>query len=290
MSPAQDMDLSNETLVAYIDGELSADEQARVAEALRHDDEAQERLDLLKRGGRAFDEAFDGLLAAAPERQLQAMFSDLVAKKTAARPGGGALDQEAGAADETVVPLRRPQRTRSRPPLWQMAAAAAILVFVFAGGMVTGGLFGPPAQVGEEQVGWREAAARYVALFSAETLAGFPDDPGQRQANLQKIETALGLPLSDERISNPQLAFKGTQLLQLRDKPLAQISYLHDGRTPVALCIIRSGKDPAAPDTEQRQGLNVVHWIAEGYGFMVIGDVPEPELRQISEEFRQRFS
>jgi anti-sigma factor RsiW len=290
MSPSDQVDLSNEKLVAYIDGELPGDEQQLVAEALMYDGEARERLAMLKTGGRPFGEAFDLLLDAAPDDKLQDMLAELMAKRKA---GGASSDPlpDAGGGEENVVPFRprnapAPQKT----PLWQMAAAAAILAFVFTGGLAAGGFFSDPAQVGEEAVGWREAAARYVTLFSKETLEGMPTDPAERQTNLQRVETALGLQLPEDRISAPELTFQGTQLLKLKDKPLAQISYLHEGTTPVALCIIPSANPVAALSSESRQGMNVVHWVQGGYGFMVIGDVPDEELSRIAETFRRRFS
>jgi anti-sigma factor RsiW len=277
------MDMTEEKLVAYIDGELEADEREALADALSRDADAQARLELLKSGGRPFAEAFDTLLAAAPDEKLQAMFAGLVAqtqdgRSEAPKPGDG-----------NVVPLR-PKQPSTGTPLWRMAAAAAILAFVFSGGLITGGLFNQPQQVAEQQAGWREAAAQYVALFSRETLQGMPADESQRRENLARVETALGLDLPDRRIADPELSFEGTQLLQLEGRPLAQISYLDGQQKPVVLCIIRTEMPAAGPASEIRQGLNVVHWVADGYGYMVIGDVPDSELKQIADRFRTQFS
>jgi anti-sigma factor RsiW len=286
MAPADNIDLSNERLVAYIDGEVSASERELMDRALQSDAKARERLNILSLGNRPFSEAFDLLLDAAPEDRLQAMFADIVGRgasqSSQSRP---VLDS----ADKTVVPMRPRREARSGFALWQMAAAAAILALVFAGGMFAGGLFEDRQQVAEK-VGWREAAARYVSLFSKETLEGMPADPQQRRANLKQIETSLGLSLSGERIASASLSFEGSQLLQIEGKPLAQIAYLRDGRTPVALCITRTAMPTAGPATEQRYGLNVVHWVANGYGFMVLGKVPESDLARIAADFRGRFS
>ncbi len=281
MSPAGHSEISDAQLVAYIDGELSADEYEGMAKALSHNSEARERLERLKLGGRPFGEAFDLLLGAAPGDKLQAMFADLIAKQA-----GPSREVDSG---ENVVPFRK----RSAPagaPLWQLAAAAAVLALVFTGGLFAGGFFDASQQTAQQKPGWREAAARYVALFSKETLAGMPADRETRQLNLQRVATALGLDLSDEKITNTALSFQGTQLLQLEGKPLAQISYLYGDNAPVALCIIKTANPAQAPAEEKRHGLNVVHWVAGGYGFMVIGKVPESTLRQISDTFRARFS
>ncbi len=276
------MDLSVEKLVAYIDGELDAREREAVAAALAGDAGARARLERLKSGGRPFADAFEPLLAAAPDERLQAMFAGLVARN--AETGGDAPAQESG----NVTPLRR-TAPAGGTPLWRMAAAAAILAFVFAGGMYAGGLFRGPVEVAEEQPGWREAAARYAALFSAETLDSMAQDAAERRAYLARVEAALSLDLPDERLADPALDFRGAQLLQFQGRPLAQFAYLGGGK-PVLLCIIPTQNDPDGPATENRQGLNLVHWVADGYGYMVIGDLPETELAQIAERFRAQFS
>lgn len=286
MAPADNIDLSNEKLVAYIDGEVSASERDLMGRALLRDAKARERLEILSSGNRPFAEAFDLLLKAAPDDRLQAMFADILGRGASPAMSRSVLDS----TDKTVVPMRPRREAKSGPALWQMAMAAAILALVFAGGLFAGGLFDKPQQIAEQKVGWREAAARYVSLFSKATLEGMPTDPHQRQANLEQIESSLGLSLSAERIANASLSFEGSQLLQLEGKPLAQITYLRNGSTPVALCITRTATPSAGPAAEQRHGLNVVHWVANGYGFMVIGKLPESDLAQIAADFRGRFS
>ncbi|HKJ62520.1 MAG TPA: hypothetical protein VKA94_11110 [Hyphomicrobiales bacterium] len=286
------MNLSNEMLVAYIDGELDASESTALADALANDPDARARLESLKSGGRPFAEAFDAMLHAAPDDTLQAMFADMVAQTSGGLINGRVSDRP---ADETVVPFHRPAPAQSQQarstPLWQMAAAAAVLALVFTGGLISGGIFNEPQRVAEQMPGWREAAARYVALFSKETLEYMPSNVAERRANLAEAESVLGLQLTENRIADPDLDFQGTQLLNFNGKPLVQIAYLHGGQKPVALCIIAAAtNEPAPPANETRQGLNIVHWVEGGYGYMVIGDVPEDELNRIAERFRTQFS
>jgi anti-sigma factor RsiW len=281
MRPAGYSEISDAKLVAYLDGELSIAEHDRMAKALSVNAEARERLARLTHGGRAFDDAFDLLLDAAPDDRLQAMFKRLVARQAHSRASGRQM----------VVRPRKPVPPPTAP-LWQLAAAAAVGAFVLTGGLFAGGFFNTPAPkiLAEQKPGWREAAARYVALFSADTLAGMPADRETRQLNLQRAAQALGLDLSAEKIANPALSFQGTQLLQLDGKPLAQFSYLYTDGTPVVLCIIKSANPAQRRAEEQRHGLNIVHWVAGGYGFMVLGKVPVPTLREISAAFRTRLS
>jgi anti-sigma factor RsiW len=279
--------VSDDRLVAYIDNELSPDERAVVARALERDPELRERLEFLDTGGRPFGQAFDLLLDAAPDARLQAMFAGLID----GAPAGAGTQPE---PDDTVVPFRRPSPSPVSRNIWQLAAAASIALTVFGGGVITGAILGRDTQqvaTGDPVTrNWMEAVAQYVSLFSDQTLAGMPADPAAREAGLRRVSTALGIDLSQEKLALPSLAFHGTQLLQLQGKPLAQIAFMSSTGKPVAICIIRTPKAPEPPAAERRHGLNIVHWVANGYGYMVIGDVPQDALQRISQEAMQRLS
>jgi anti-sigma factor RsiW len=281
IGPINDNEVSDARLVAYLDNELPPADRAAIARALEQNAELRQRLEFLDSGGRPFSSAFDLLLEAAPDQRLQAMFADLLNGQPA----------PATPADEKVVPLRRSPPARTRL-IWQMAAAASIAVTMFGVGIVTGVVLKPePTVTVDATRNWMEAVAQYVSLFSEQTLAGMPADPAAREAGLRRVSTALGLDISREKLASlPTLDFRGTQLLQLEGKPLAQIAFISDTGKPVAICIIKTTKPAEAPSPERRYGLNLVHWVANGYGFMVIGDVPQESLRRIYAETVARFS
>lgn len=278
ISPVNENEISDARLVAYLDNELPPPDRAAVARALEQNAELRQRLEFLDSGGRPFSSAFDLLLEAAPDRRLQAMFAELVDNEAVTTPP----------ADEKVVPLRRARSAG----IWQMAAAASIALTMFGAGIVTGVIFKPEQTVTVDATrNWMEAVAQYVSLFSEQTLAGMPADPAAREAGLRRVSTALGIDVSRDKLAGlPALDFRGTQLLQLEGKPLAQIAFISDTGKPVAICIIKTTKPAEAPAPDRRHGLNIVHWVANGYGFMVIGDVPQESLRRIYAETVARFS
>jgi anti-sigma factor RsiW len=195
-------------------------------------------------------------------------------------------------AEETVVPLRPAPSSPWRSPTWRLAAAASFALTVFGAGIVAGVVLAPKPPVEEvTQRNWMDAVAQYVSLFSAETLAGMPADQQTRLAGLQRASQALGKAISAETVAGlPSLDFKGTQLLQLDGRPIAQIAFQSETCRPVAICIIRTSRAPEPPSPERRQGLNIVHWIEGGYGYMVIGDLPADAIARISDAARQRLS
>jgi anti-sigma factor RsiW len=286
MPSQSNSDMSDDRLVAYIDGELSADEREIVSRELERDPELRGRLEFLDAGGRPFAQAFDLLLEAAPDARLQAMFAGLIDGAATARP-----TQE----NENVIPLRRPTPSAGMRPIWQLAAAASIALTIFGGGVITGAILGrePAQRIAETPSAtrtWMEAVAQYVSLFSEQTLAGMPADEAAREAGLRRVSTALGIDLSRDKLALPSLAFRGTQLLQLEGKPLAQIAFQSETGKPVAICIIKTTKSPEAPSGDRKHGLNIVHWVANGYGYMVIGDVPQDALQRISQDAIQKLS
>ena len=247
----------------------------------------RERIEFLDSGGRPFTQAFDLLLDAAPDARLQAMFAGLIdgAQPRPAETGWRerechSVPTPGSAAGDTVA-------------IWQIAAAASIALTVFGGGVITGAILGrEPTQVAVDPGtrNWMEAVAQYVSLFTPQTLAGMPSDEAARDAGLRRVSAALGISLSRDKLALSSLAFRGTQLLQLEGKPLAQIAFLSETGKPVAICIIRTTRPAEAPAPDHRHGLNLVHWIEKGYGFMVIGDLPQDALQRISQEARQRLS
>jgi hypothetical protein len=78
----------------------------------------------------------------------------------------------------------------------------------------------------------------------------------------------------------PSVALKWVQLLEYDGKPLGVLAYL-DGRTmPLALCIYANGGLDAGPVTEQRAGLNIVHWTTYGHAFMLVGHAAMPPMAE----------
>jgi anti-sigma factor RsiW len=276
MVQTEDRNVNDAMLVAYLDEELDAFEKHMIAQKLEQDAALKERLSFLKRGERLFGQAFDLLLDAAPDEKLQSMFSAIIAG-----------DKNGTSSDTQKTPNIMP-RPREARQLWRIAATVILAAAAFAGGMFADFLLRPDQRI-QQTRGWREAVAQYVSLFSPATLEGMPVERTAQAENLSRISVALGLNLTVEKVAVPSLSFKGTQLLQLDGKPIAQIAYLKDGRVPVTFCIIKSAQPVQAVAMETRHGLNIQHWTAGGYGFMVIGDAPPNELTEIAGSLRARF-
>ncbi|MCB8822508.1 anti-sigma factor family protein [Microvirga rosea] len=265
MTNAHDNDLpTDEELVAYLDGELTSDTYGRMVRYLAIDHDLQRRLILLSGGQRPFREAFALLLEQAPQANLKATLASL--------PG----------------PVGSSEVVRS-PRGWGNTAKAMVAgLLLFMAGLGAGWLapalnqrlWEQASDEGASADNWRQAVAEYLTLFTAETLAVIPDIPAAQEQELAAVGNRVGLKLSPQMISLPNLSFKRAQFLEYDNKPLGQLVYLEPGNGPVALCITADVTSGTDYQTEQRQGFNIVYWSRGRYNFMLIGHMPASRLQE----------
>ncbi|MDR9777429.1 anti-sigma factor [Rhizobium hidalgonense] len=250
---------SDEDLTAFIDGELTVEETARIEAIVQQDERVAERLEFLARASLPFEQAFAPLLSEAPREKLEAMLATIPARE-------GTRSASASAA------------TRRR----FLGALAASLVTGIAIDRAAIGI-GSGSLPKDENSEWRAVVADYISLYTAETLAGPVPRRQEQAAQLAGLDEKLGLSLSPEAVSLPGIDFKRALLLQYDGKPLAQIAYLDPETGPMALCIVRSDGDPKAPDLESRKGMNVVYWSNATHAFMLIGHAAADRMTVIAE-------
>jgi len=285
--------LSDEHIVAYIDGALSQDACAQIEAILAESPDARARLAMLESGDRPFREALDTVLPQAPIARLLAGLYDTSAPTPLHSPQ----------SDVRMVPQTTPRPEPSVSHVthsnWaSLAAAASVLVALF-GGFMGGTLFpgsatNDPISATTPQLatapaqttprGWRQAVADYQILFNEDSLT--PDQGGD--AGLSMANATLGLPLDGVATDLDTLNFRRVQVLGFNGKALVQLAYLSKDGQPVSFCVIASGKPDAARAFETRNGLGIVHWISGGFGFMLIGNVAETALSQMADQLGRR--
>jgi len=278
--------ITDEDLVAYLDGMLDDESTEHVAREVAKDRSLDARLALLKKGDRPFADAFDLLLKEAPAKKLEQVLDQALNP-----PPPPVEDPVLASAPDAVAstPVRKEPWGG-----WRMLAAAAVLLAVFSAGVFTTRFvpaLGPQVASLPGQKGWRAAVADYQSLFVKATLENAGRDWNAQEENLRSAMTHVGLDLDVQKVTVPLLNLKYAGILEFKGKPLVQMAYLYNQRTPVSFCIIRNGK-PADHDVvaEQRLGLNIAHWQANGYGYMVIGDVPKQAVDEIARELKARQS
>ncbi|MGR9162178.1 anti-sigma factor family protein [Rhizobium leguminosarum] len=258
---------SDEDLTAFIDGELTAEEAARIEAIVNEDESTAERLEFLARASLPFEQAFAPLLSEAPREKLETMLA--------------------------AIPVQQSARSDPTPAFGSrrrfLGALAASLVAGIAIDRAVIGI-GRSFSAKDENSEWRAVVADYISLYTPETLAGPVPERDVQAAQLAGLDEKLGLSLSPEAVSLPGIDFKRALMLQYDGKPLAQVAYLDPETGPMALCIVKSDAGSKAPDLESRKGLNVIYWSNETHAFMLIGRIPADRMKELGEDVRRRLS
>jgi anti-sigma factor RsiW len=262
---------SDEALVAYLDGELGAEERAHVEAWLDADPTVRDRL----------------LALSESATMVRAAFADFVSEPVPERLIAAARGETAAAIEAEIVEFRPTRRTEPAPPTsgrWyvQLATAAGLFGIVVGGGV---GYFGNsllrPAQIpAERQVqtaalnNWLDnAAGNYKLMVNAgDTLVDVPAS-GDNGDVIQKISQNLPQQVRLPDLKPWGLSFQGARLVVVDGRPAAQLVYTTDNKAigPLAL-IIGSTKQPdVAPTFERRQDLNLLYWRHQGRASVLVG-------------------
>lgn len=244
---------SDELLVAYLDGELDAEQHQLIANGLNADPALAARLEALQCADLPFKVAYDSMLDQAPTEHLQAMLKSLPSTQTPALSRRRFLAMAAGFA---------------------VAGVAADRLF----------MSWPRPEPGQ---GWRASVAEYMALYTPQTLENLSADPASHAAQLSSVGAQLGLSLSPVAVSLSGAEFRRAQILDYDGVLIGQLTYLDPRHGPLALCITASRKGAQPVATEKRRGMNVVYWASASHGFMLIGRNPIQDLQRMARSVEQ---
>jgi anti-sigma factor RsiW len=261
---------SDEALVAYLDGELDADERSHVEAWIEADPAVQGRL----------------LALAESAGALRSAFAEFVTEPVPERLIAAARGETAAATEAEIVVLRprRPILPASPSRRWYIQLATAAGLFGLAVGVGTGYIGGnalvPAKLPTDRQIqtasvnNWLDnAAGDYKLMVSAGgTLVDVPAS-GDNGDVLQKISQSLPQQVRLPDLKPWGLSFQGARLVVVDGKPAAQLVYTTDNKAigPLAL-IIGSTKQPdIAPTFEKRQDLNLLYWRHQGRASVLVG-------------------
>jgi anti-sigma factor RsiW len=248
------MNVDDTLLLAYVDGELSQELKAEVELSVAQSAELADRLAAMRASVLPY--------AAAYERQPLP-------------PVPPALSQRV--AELARVSADASLRLHSRP-MWSWLAGAfaagvvccAILLRFSMGPWVTGA----PSSVSP----WIKAVAEYQDLYSRETLADVVEDQVLTRKILGDLHLAGGISIRVPDLRDSGLTFKRVQRLTYHDRAVAQVVYLPERGTPVALCVTQEAGADLAPQAEQIGDMKAVTWRHDGQGYVLLGKDPTLDL------------
>lgn len=261
-------ELSDELLVAYVDGQLAHKQTLAVDKVLRHDDVIAKRVTALKDAHNRLEAAFEAILAgeeaeavAQPMPQTPGLFIPW-----SALVQGGLVTAGIGAALVLLAlgfgwPLSMPESRQS--------SATADL-----------------EQVGSIVRSWQEEAARAQALIGRDTLEAGLDS--QRNPDLVAFQLArlVGPNLIVPDLDAQGFRFVRAELLHFDDAPLAQLLYLGASGAPLALYAKR-GEGDMPPLYQPYGDIGGVAWSQDGMTYLLAGRATELSLLHLAEAIRK---
>lgn len=250
----------DEAIVAWLDGEMTPQEAAEFEQAMAEDSELAARVEQFQLSSLDFEQAFAPLLDQAPQARM--------AQQLAAIPAPAAV----------------PAKGCSR-----RALIAASVSFLLVGSGI-GLLARPSDDEKEESQNIRDLEARYMSLYSAETLADAPDDAAILQRGLDRTRLDLGLQLQPQQLRLPGAELKMVRILRYERTSIAQIAWLHADYGPMALCISPAPHDTSPIAREQRHGMQLAWWKRDGYQYVLIGRNPSAQLAATAEALQTALS
>jgi hypothetical protein len=256
-------------LTAFIDGQLSPQEEASLLQQMEEDPDILERVEFLSRASLNFSAAFQPLLDDAPLSKLQAQLDAIPSKNTPPKRWAGA---NGNAGRRGFIGL----------------LAASVVAGVFADRIWLATTSGDDTDR-DDSAAWRAVVAQYMALYTPETLGLSQPDHAQQQAQLSSLNAQLGLSLTPEDIALPHLEFRRAQILAYDSKPLAQILYADPQGRPMALCILRDKSGTRAVTAEKRQSMTIAWWANRDYQALLIGHGTSRDINTLAEGVRDRL-
>jgi anti-sigma factor RsiW len=263
-------ELSDELLVAYVDGQLAREQIRAVEKVLAKDDVIARRVAALQEAHGRLEAAFEAILAS-----------------------------ELGEVTATA-PSAPPERREAEPRRWRAMtswAAAGIVIGLMAAVAIQGWPLSLPDLVGMRETlfprppeapalpAWQADAARAQSLLSRASVEVGLESQSNRDFIAYQLAEAIG---PDMRLPNlePQgFRFVRAQILRYGDQPLAQLLYLPAKRDPLSLYAMEGHRD-RLPVFAQEAGIGTVFWCEEGIAYLLAGREDEATLYRLAEKIR----
>jgi anti-sigma factor RsiW len=259
-------ELSDELLVAYVDGQLERKQSRAVEKVLEQDDVIARRVHALKDAHSRLEAAFEAVLAGEetiveppPEPSGPGIF---ITWRNAAKIGlAGAglvaalLLAIAGYGWPLVLPNFAGSRSDTAKVEW------------------TGSL---PAT-------WQDDVVHAQTLLSRETLSVSPEGQANQDLIGFQLAQAIGPALKLPDLKSEGFRFMRGQLLHAGDEPVAQVLYLGASGAPLAL-YAKKGEGAADRVFKSYGAIGSVSWSEDGIVYLLAGELNGPRLTQLADK------
>jgi anti-sigma factor RsiW len=277
---------SDETLIAYLDGELDAGLRSEIEALIESDAELRDRAAALAASAEALRAAFEPVLHEPVPERLLAAARGLTVAQASAEVVDFAAAQKARAS----------RRLMDRPwARWAAAAGVCGLVIGSGAGYFAGGhdTVVQTAATNPAAANWLDNIAGYHKLLinagaDDQALVDVPPDANDPARKVvQKLPADFKLP----NLKPWGLQFQGARYLVVEGQPATQLFYTTDNKAlgPLTVVIGTTSKSDLAPTFDRRGDLNVLYWRHHGHAYALVGTADIGYLWNISNDIEYQL-
>jgi anti-sigma factor RsiW len=254
------MNVDDTLLLAYVDGELSADRRAEVEAAAGHSADVAERLAAMRASALPYAAAFDKQITPPVPPELSKRIAEL-----------------ASVSASTGSPWRYRQGPRLR------IAAAFVAGAIISAAMLKLMSGGSPATTvaAATDSSWVKAIVDYQTLYTRETVANVNEDSAMTEKVLGDLRQNDGMPVPIPDLRSVGLTFKRVQRLSFHNQAVVQIVYLPERGDPVALCLTQDARQDQVPQNREVEGMQTVAWRQGHLDYLLLGRGLQLDLAEI---------
>jgi anti-sigma factor RsiW len=178
-----------------------------------------------------------------------------------------------GLALEAAGPGGRWQLNGRRANPWLLGLLLALAIGVLAG------YWGGARTRTPDVEPWVRMVSSYHSMYGRETVVDGGASSAQTVALKARLGQQLGLNLKIPDLEAEGLHFVRAQQLQFDGRMVLQMVYLPEQGLPIALCVTPAAAQPERVLT--LDGQQAVTWHASGWAYVLIGQMPAPQLERL---------
>lgn len=272
-------------LMAYVDGELSPQQNQELERLMDASPDVAQRVSRLMASCLPYEEAFARQKLPPVPESLKLNIAALAAQHSAAQTAAPVPANATVKKDSVFARLFGQYRPKFAWTALTFAAGAACYALVLQVGVLNGVFkpgFDAAAPAVAQTLPWVQQAAAYQHLYTRETVDYGVQPTDVVTKTLADIRDIDGLALRVPDLSSAGLTFKRVQRLRFNNKALIQLVYLPENGAPVALCVMKEPKPDQSVAQQSVAQMNVVTWRQSELGYALIGEPEGVDLKAVA--------
>jgi anti-sigma factor RsiW len=282
--------LSDELLLAYLDGQLGTPQAQSVERMIGGSDDLRARAERLKASQGYLIQTFETLArrtrtAQAPERPAPAQ-RPVGGRSTQAKAAGPRVPGMELHTEDRASQDGRPRRSLARMVLWASILSVLAAVIGYGAGKWMRLNSDPAVEKIDARVPapanqWAADVARLHSHFTTASVAADPESQANRDLVELQLSRILNKPVKLPSFPDHALTFRRGQVLSYRGSRMMQLSYASADSGLVSLYVMAGGPDSGLSVAGRRK-VTSVHWSEDGLRYVIAGKLPETSLRALA--------